>query len=174
MSNYKLFALVLISMGGICILSGNLFLVLLGIFMAAIGVYTAINGSKEKKYDRIKAYSHKEDENTESDLVHEKLPIDEEEVETVGVEDRHKSEYVDDDAGEEKVYKTMGEMPPEVRRRFEQTERQAKKSPDTDDTQKSFTWTDDNGVERTYNSLDEMPPEARKKFEQSPDSYKSE
>lgn len=115
MSNYKIFALVLISMGGICMLTGNLFLILIGIIMAGIGIYTALTGSKDKKFERISAYSHQEDKETKSELADEKLPIDEKKVETVRAGEHRKSEFGDDQAGEKKAYKSLGEMPPEAR-----------------------------------------------------------
>ena len=77
---------------------------------------------------------------------------------------------VQDAAGNERIYHSLDEMPPEIRAAFEQTETQTKMTGQK--TVSTFKVQDAAGNERIYHSLDEMPAEIRAAFEQAANQAK--
>ncbi len=80
-----------------------------------------------------------------------------------------------------KTYKNVGEMPPEVRARYEQAMRAFPRSQETSATSRPTEFNGEDGsltVNSTkfvvngkeYNSLEELPPEARARYEQAMDA----
>ncbi len=67
----------------------------------------------------------------------------------------------DGDTGEERVYDSLDDVPPEIRERIEAL--RAAGGPGT--TQQTFTFKDASGQERTYHSVEEMPPDVRAIYE---------
>jgi hypothetical protein len=63
--------------------------------------------------------------------------------------------------GEERVYDSLDDLPPEIRERIEAL----RAGGAAGGAQKTFTFKDESGQERVYHSVEEMPPDIRAIYE---------
>jgi len=70
---------------------------------------------------------------------------------------------VDETTGEQRVYHSLEEAPPEIRARIQSL----LSGTPAGQVRRTFTFRDTSGQERTYHSVDDMPPELRAVYERT-------